>query len=62
MYTKSELREMPTRSQGQCCDLKAEEGGRRYWLCRTTGNITVEKLIRGRWERIEGGCMTNEEE
>jgi hypothetical protein len=60
MYTKSELRELPTLAQGQCCDLKAEENGRRYWICRMGGGVTVEKLIKGRWTIVAGACTQGE--
>lgn len=56
-YTKEELKDLPTLAQGQCCDLKKEEFPYRYWVCRVTGNVTVENTTNGRWEKYNGGCL-----
>lgn len=45
----ADLAELPTLSTGQCCDLKREVNGYRYWLCRGNGTISVERLRNGRW-------------
>lgn len=60
-YTADELRSMPTLAQGQADDLKIDDGTERIWLSRMTredgspfdAEITVERLIDGRWEVVE---------
>lgn len=49
-YTASELATRPTIGHGQCCDLKLQDGRRRYWLCRGGLGVSVEVLRAGRWE------------
>lgn len=47
---------VPVLAQGQCCDLKIDDGKHRVWLCRVGGGVTVETLHRGRWEVTSGNC------
>src|SRR5580692_10119500 len=59
-YTVSELKEMPTLSQGQFANLKVDNGALRYWLTRMSPEdgqkfpVEVEKYNRklGRWENV----------
>jgi hypothetical protein len=51
------LAHLPAISRGQCCDLKIETSGERWWLCRlpvgkTDHRITIEKFnsTTGAWE------------
>lgn len=61
MYTLEELNSMQTLSQGHMDDLKYDDGQYRVWLSRMTvedgaqynNQVTVEKLIDGRWKIIE---------
>ena len=57
-WSASELVEMPTIHQGQCCDCKIDAGGVRVWICRVLGGVKVEqyKKSTGRWETVAGGC------
>lgn len=54
--TADALNELPTIHTGQCCSCKIDTGKRRVWVCRVAGGVTVERLIDGRWEAVEGGC------
>lgn len=53
-----ELQHMPTLCQGQCADLKMDDGRFRVWLSRMgpedgeTHPVQVEELRDGRWEDI----------
>lgn len=59
--TATELRKLPTLAVGQADNLKIDDGTTRVWLCRCgrddgmpyDNQITVEKLIDGRWETVE---------
>lgn len=51
------LRYLPTLTHGQCCDLKIDNGAKRWWLCRlpakhTDHRVTIEKYDRatGTWQ------------
>ena len=55
------LGEMPTLAQGQCCNLKVETPTTRVWLCRVGGGITIELCKNGRWTRITGGCIPQQQ-
>lgn len=54
----SDIRAIPTISQGQCCDLKIDNPLERVWHCRVQGGITVERYSQGagRWYTHAGGC------
>jgi hypothetical protein len=54
MATKEELEKLPTLSVGQCCDLKSDDGKTRLWVCRGTGEVSVEQLTDGRWTIVKG--------
>lgn len=56
------LKELPTITQGHCCNLKQEDEHRRQrvWVCRVGGGITVERMSGGVWKSIGGGCMEHE--
>lgn len=51
-YTPEDLCDLQTLAVGQCADLKKEEDGYRYWLCRVSGLVAVERLVKGRWETV----------
>lgn len=61
MHTLTELEHLPTLSVGQADDLKIDDGDVRVWLCRCgiadgmphDNNVTVERLIDGRWTTVE---------
>lgn len=60
-YTPTEvkhLESMPTIHSSQCCNCKIDTGDTRVWVCRVGGGVTVEQLIGGRWEIIEGSCTS----
>lgn len=45
--------------QRGCCDLKCEENGRRFWLCRVESGVTIErKGDDGKWRISSGGCRS----
>jgi hypothetical protein len=58
----NDIRNMPTLCKGQCCSLKIDQGGRRVWLCRVGGGVTVENLVNGRWIIVAGDCSQTEED
>ncbi len=49
------LKDLPTLAQGQCADLKVDDGERRVWVSRMTPEdgetqpVQVERLIDGCW-------------
>lgn len=58
--TRRELEALPTLAQGQCCDLKIDDGKTRTWVCRCTRaeggcGVSQERLINGRWEKVSKG-------
>lgn len=55
-FRASELASEATLSVAQCCNLKADDGERRVWLCRVGGGVTVETLADGRWVVTSGSC------
>lgn len=56
-YDAYDLNDLPTMSSAQCCDLKSEERGLRFWLCRVEGGIAIERLGKdGKWRIHSGGC------
>lgn len=50
-----ELEKMPTLAVGQADDLKVDTGKERIWLSRITGEISIERLTKGRWELVQRG-------
>lgn len=60
-YTATQLRKMPTISQGQFDNLKSDDGKIRVWLSRCgiadgaeyDDQVTVEKLRAGIWTQID---------
>lgn len=56
-YDAYDIARLPTISSAQCCDLKSEGRGLRFWLCRAEGGITIERIgADGKWRISSGGC------
>ncbi len=55
-YTPDYLRGLATLCVGQCCDLKVGTNTKRVWLCRVGGDVTIERISRGRWSTVSGSC------
>lgn len=60
-YTLTELKAVPTLSQGHFDNLKIDTGTERIWLSRMTiedgmpynNQVTEEHLINGKWETVK---------